>query len=111
VPASGLQEAKSLTAGRDFGVLALRTWRLGDLRAKHALLLAGLGWRNMPQEIVAASWQRALLRLELAEETEHHYPISLVDGVNTPPGPAGRWLMERLAETEPQVGCKGGSSP
>jgi DNA-binding transcriptional LysR family regulator len=97
-----LTDRTNLTDGQDFGVLALRTWRLGDLGAKHALLLAGLGWGNMPQEIVAGDLAAGrLLRLELAEGAEHHYPISLVHRLDAPPGPAGRWLIERLAEHRP----------
>ena len=37
-----LTDPSGLSAGQDFGVHALRTWRLGDLGAKHALLLAHL---------------------------------------------------------------------
>lgn len=36
-----LTDRSPLTEGRDFGVLAKRTWRLGDLGAKHALLREG----------------------------------------------------------------------
>ena len=39
-----LTDRSTLTAGQDFGVFADQTWRLGDLGAKHALLLAGIGW-------------------------------------------------------------------
>ncbi|MDA8248600.1 MAG: LysR family transcriptional regulator, partial [Rhodospirillales bacterium] len=47
-----LSDRSKLTEGQDFGVLSLRTWRLGDLGAKHALLRAGLGWGNMPAHMV-----------------------------------------------------------
>src|SRR5258708_3767410 len=43
-----LTDPSSLTAGRDSGVLSGPTWRLADLGAKHSMLLAGLGWGNMP---------------------------------------------------------------
>lgn len=36
-----LTDRSALTAGRDYGVAALRTWRIADLGAKHAMLLAG----------------------------------------------------------------------
>ena len=39
-----LTDRSSLTAGRNFGVMSSKTWRLGDLGAKHAFLRAGLGW-------------------------------------------------------------------
>jgi regulatory helix-turn-helix LysR family protein len=48
-------EAKSLVLTeqpaadrRDFGVVSVNVWRLGDLASKHALLLAGIGWGGMP---------------------------------------------------------------
>jgi DNA-binding transcriptional LysR family regulator len=94
-----LTDRTALTEGQDFGVLALRTWRLGDLGAKHALLLAGLGWGNMPEEMVEADLATGrLVRLQVAEAPEHHYPIGLIHRTDTPPGPAGAWLAERLAE-------------
>jgi DNA-binding transcriptional LysR family regulator len=43
-----LTDRSTLTAGREFGVFSPRTWRLADLGAKHAFLLAGLGWGGMP---------------------------------------------------------------
>src|SRR5579863_8814623 len=47
-----LTDRSALTAGRDFGVLTGRTWRLADLSAKHSMLLAGLGWGKMPAHLV-----------------------------------------------------------
>jgi DNA-binding transcriptional LysR family regulator len=93
-----LTDRTALTAGQDFGVLALRTWRLGDLGAKHALLLAGLGWGNMPAEMVADDLATGrLVRLQIAEAPEYHYPIGLIHRLDTPLGPAGAWLAKRLA--------------
>jgi hypothetical protein len=46
-----------LTAGREFGVFSPRTWRLADLGAKHAFLLAGLGWGGMPWDRVEPIWR------------------------------------------------------
>jgi hypothetical protein len=31
-------------------VVGTKSWRLADLGAKHALLLAGVGWGNMPAD-------------------------------------------------------------
>ena len=39
-----LTDRSALSAGREFGVLSDKTWRLADLGAKHAFLCAGLGW-------------------------------------------------------------------
>jgi DNA-binding transcriptional LysR family regulator len=97
-----LTDRTSITEGQNFGVFALRTWRLGDLGAKHALLLAGLGWGNMPEEMVAEDLSAGrLVRLELAEGDRHDFQMSLVHRADAPPGPAGRWLAERLANAMP----------
>jgi hypothetical protein len=32
--------------------MGAKSWRLADLGAKHAQLLAGVGWGNMPEPIV-----------------------------------------------------------
>ena len=45
-----------------------RTWRLGDLGSKHALLLAGVGWGNMPEPMVHDDLASGRLkRLDLSE--------------------------------------------
>jgi DNA-binding transcriptional LysR family regulator len=94
-----LTDRSRLTEGQDFGVLALRTWRLGDLGAKHALLRAGLGWGNMPAEMVREDLARGrLVRLRPAEAMPYLFPLLLIRRTDTPPGPAAQWLAERLAE-------------
>ncbi len=93
-----LSDASHLTDGRDFGVLSLRTWRLGDLGAKHALLVAGLGWGNMPHHMVAADIAAGRLRqLHMEEAPAYAYPLSLLRRADTEPGPAATWLGDRLA--------------
>lgn len=83
--------------GRDFGVVSLNSWRIGDLAAKHALLLAGLGWGGMPEPVVRADIEAGrLVRLELRNWRGGEYNLQAVHKVDTPPGPAGRWLIERL---------------
>jgi DNA-binding transcriptional LysR family regulator len=46
-----LTDRSALAAGRDYGVPSARTWRLADLGAKQSMLLAGLGWGNMPAHL------------------------------------------------------------
>ena len=53
-----LTDRSALTAGRDFGVTAVRTWRIADLGAKHAMLLAALGWGSMPLHMVRSDLRR-----------------------------------------------------
>jgi DNA-binding transcriptional LysR family regulator len=84
--------------GRDFGVVSLNSWRIGDVAAKHALLLAGLGWGGMPEPTVRADIAAGrLVKLNLRNWRGGEYTMQAVHKVDTPPGPAGRWLIERLA--------------
>jgi DNA-binding transcriptional LysR family regulator len=93
-----LTDRSQLTAGRDFGVLAVKSWRLADLGAKHALLLAGMGWGNMPKPMVSDDIKRGrLVVLDVEMPGDFAYPLHTVYRSDTPPGPAAYWLMERLA--------------
>jgi DNA-binding transcriptional LysR family regulator len=92
-----LSDTSPLTEGRDYGVMSIRTWRLGDLGAKHALLVAGLGWGNMPEHLVTGDIEAGRLkRLRLAEGSEHTYSLSLLQRPDIPPGPAATWIGEQL---------------
>ena len=89
---------RSPADGRDYGVVSLNSWRIGDVGAKHALLLAGLGWGGMPEPAVRADLAAGrLTKLDLRNWRGADYYLSAVHKVDTPPGPAGRWLIERLA--------------
>ena len=93
-----LTDRSVLTEGRDFGVVSVKSWRLADLGAKHALLLAGMGWGNMPKPMVNEDLKRGrLVELKIETLNEGAYPFHTVYRSNTPPGPAASWLMERLA--------------
>ncbi|HTZ69241.1 MAG TPA: LysR family transcriptional regulator [Acetobacteraceae bacterium] len=92
-----LTDASRLTDGQDFGVLSLRTWRLGDLGAKHALLLAGFGWGNMPEHLVEDDIAAGRLkRLRLAEMPHTPYTLILLRRADVRLGPAAAWLWDRL---------------
>ena len=94
-----LTDRTELTAGRDIAVLSPKTWRIGDLGAKHALLRAGLGWGNMPEELVTEDLATGrLVRLTLAEGRAHDYPLALIEKRDQLLGPAGRWLAERFRQ-------------
>jgi DNA-binding transcriptional LysR family regulator len=93
-----LTDRSSLTEGRNFGVLSVKTWRLADLGAKHALLLAGTGWGNMPKPMVNDDLKRGrLVELQIEAPGDLVYRFHTVYRRDTPPGPAASWLMERLA--------------
>ncbi|QND54647.1 LysR family transcriptional regulator (plasmid) [Phyllobacterium sp. 628] len=92
-----LTDRSSLTEGQDFGVIGMKSWRLADLGTKHALLLAGIGWGNMPEPMVSADLAAGRLkRLVIPEWTRGEYGLHAVFRTHTPPGPAGAWLIERF---------------
>src|SRR5216684_369122 len=94
-----LTDRSELSQGKDFGVLSPNTWRLADLGAKHAFLRAGLGWGGMPVGVVEtdlANGSLVKIRIEGVPEGHLVMPMSAVFKTDTPPGPAGRWLIERL---------------
>jgi DNA-binding transcriptional LysR family regulator len=96
-----LTDRSELTAGREFGVMSPLTWRLGDLFAKHAFLLKGLGWGGMPLHAVAQDLlEGRLIKLSIEDLAEESLilPMSAVYLTANPPGPAGRWLIERLKQ-------------
>ena len=96
-----LADRSDLTRGQDFGVLSPETWRLGDLGAKHALLLGGLGWGGMPDAMVAGDLARGrLVVLHIEGWGPVDYGIFAVHRAEKPPGPAGQWFVERLAAAE-----------
>jgi DNA-binding transcriptional LysR family regulator len=83
---------------RDYGVVSLNTWRIGDLSVRHKLLLGGIGWSGMPEPIVRADIESGrLVRLNLPDWRGGEYAMQAIHMTGTPPGPAGRWLIGRLA--------------
>jgi DNA-binding transcriptional LysR family regulator len=97
-----LTDRSMMTQGQDFGVVSPRTWRLGDLGAKQALLLAGLGWGNMPAHAVADDLAAGrLVRLPVREGESRPYPLIIIHRTDTPPGPAARWLAAQIAAGAP----------
>jgi DNA-binding transcriptional LysR family regulator len=84
---------------RDYAVVSLNTWRIGDLAARHKLLLAGIGWGGMPEPMVRADIESGkLARLKLRDWRGGEYYMQVVYMADSPPGRAGRWLIERLVE-------------
>jgi DNA-binding transcriptional LysR family regulator len=97
-----LSDRSSLTEGVDFGVVSHRSWRLADLGAKHALLLAGVGWGNMPEPMVRDDLAAGRLkRLDLPDWSGTFCTFHIIHRTDSPPGPAAAWLIKRFAE---QVG-------
>jgi DNA-binding transcriptional LysR family regulator len=93
-----LTDRSPLTEGRDFFVLSPRTWRLGDLGAKHALLLEGIGWGTMPRHAVAGDLAAGrLVEIGLPEGNSVSYRLHALWRKDRTPGPATAWLLEALA--------------
>ncbi len=91
---------RAMTATPDRAVLSMRTWRVLDLQTKHALLVAGLGWGNLPVHLARKDLERGTLvrlRTEGWADDEHTVHLSVVQKRAAPPGPAHRWLTETLA--------------
>src|SRR5882757_900208 len=100
-----LTDRSELTTGREFGVMSPLTWRLGDLFAKHAFLLKGLGWGGMPVHAVKQDLlEGRLVKLSIEDLAEESLilPMSAAYLTAKPPGPAGRWLIERLKQCSSQ---------
>jgi DNA-binding transcriptional LysR family regulator len=85
----------------DQGVLSTRTWRVGDLHTKHALLRAGLGWGNLPHHLVRDEVRQrklVIIRPEAWAEDEHSLHLSAIYRSDTTFGPAHRWLLAHLED-------------
>jgi DNA-binding transcriptional LysR family regulator len=108
-----LTDRSALTRGREFGVMSPMTWRLSDLFAKHSFLLKGLGWGGMPVHTVEQDLRdHRLVRLSIEElpESGLALPMFAVYPSAQPPGPAGRWLIERLKQCPSRAGLSADKS-
>jgi DNA-binding transcriptional LysR family regulator len=97
-----LTDRSRLTYGQTFGVYSNRAWKLGDLGAKHRLLLAGLGWGSMPHHLVEADLEAGrLVRIVLADRSSVNYNFSLIHRTDAATGPACQWLCHFLTSGTP----------
>jgi len=99
-----LTDRSKLTAGRDYSVFAVKTWRLADLGARHAMLVAGLGWGSMPRHMVADDLAAGrLVRLDIRRpDGLRRLPrpgVVLARRKDKVLGPAGEWLAARLLKS------------
>jgi DNA-binding transcriptional LysR family regulator len=93
-----LTERSSLTQGQELGVIGTKTWRLADLGLKHLLLKKGIGWGYMPEPIVRDDLEGGrLVRLDIPEYKDGFIRLHAIYRTDTPPGPAGSWLIARFA--------------
>lgn len=95
-----LSDRSRLTEGLSFGVLGGPTWRVADLGTKLAFLEAGFGWGGMPEHLVTQALEaRVLTRIESGDPglLSREVPLYAAHRTSAPPGPAARWLLDRLA--------------
>jgi DNA-binding transcriptional LysR family regulator len=96
-----LTDRSALSGGKDFYVISPFTWHLADLSAKRAFLLEGLGWGGMPRHAVAQDIEQgslAVLAIEDIPASGIVRPASAAYLTASPPGPAGRWFVDRLKQ-------------
>jgi DNA-binding transcriptional LysR family regulator len=101
-----LTDRSTLSKGREFGVMSSNTWRLADLFAKHEFLLKGLGWGGMPLHVVEGDLKAGRLKtLSIADlpRSGLKLDMSAAYPAAAPPGPAGRWLVDRAKRCAEEV--------
>jgi DNA-binding transcriptional LysR family regulator len=80
-----------------------RVWRLSHLGAKLAFLRAGLGFGALPLHVIEADLASGKL-VEIATEDAPHggrlMEMWAVYRTDSPPGPAGRWFIDRLRKEQ-----------
>jgi DNA-binding transcriptional LysR family regulator len=87
---------------RDYGVHAVRHWRIADMNLRHKLLLAGIGWCSMPRQLVEADLAAGRL-VELkpsrweGSDRMPRFPLVIAHRRDKALGPAARWLVQHLA--------------
>jgi DNA-binding transcriptional LysR family regulator len=92
-----LTDRSPLTQGQDRGVIGTQTWRLADLGSKHMLLKEGIGWGYMPEPMVREDVEAGrLVRLDIREYKDGFMRLHAIYRTDTPPGPAGSWLIARF---------------
>ncbi|WP_448097284.1 LysR family transcriptional regulator [Luteibacter yeojuensis] len=94
-----LTDRTALSDGRSFGVLSPLTWRLADMGAKHAFLVAGLGWGHMPLHMVRNELDEgSLVTLEVEGYNTRNMtlPMHVVYRKDSLPGPMARAFISQL---------------
>ena len=102
-----LTDRSELSSGREFGVMSSATWRLADLFAKHHFLLKGLGWGGMPLHVVRKDLEEGRLSVLPIEDVPPDGLSLTMSGVwqtKSPPGPAGRWFVDRRKQIPVEPG-------
>jgi DNA-binding transcriptional LysR family regulator len=68
-----------------------------DLGSKHMLLKEGIGWGYMPEPMVREDIAAGrLIQLHMPEYKDGFIRLHAIYRSDTPPGPAGSWLIARF---------------
>ena len=90
-----------VSPSRVSAIRSARFWRLSHLGSKLAFLRAGLGYGALPLHVIEADLARgALVQITLEDAPSEGFVIAMsaIYRTDSPPGPAGRWFMERLKQ-------------
>lgn len=96
-----LTDRTTLSAGFSGSVIGAQIWRFADQGNRLEFLLGGFGWCHMPLHLVERHIAAGRLkRLDVAEHRGlgFRFPVHVVHLRGRPPGPAGRWLVDDLAQ-------------
>src|SRR6201997_2741432 len=102
-----LTDRSELSSGREFGVMSPATWRLADLFAKHHLSLKGRGRGGRPLHAGRKEIEENRLSVLPIEDVPPDgliLSMSAVWQTKSPPGPAGRWFVDRLKQIPVETG-------
>ncbi|MBO6638051.1 MAG: LysR family transcriptional regulator [Roseitalea sp.] len=95
-----VSDPTDVTAGVDYGVGGPRAWRVDDLQTKRALIMAGIGWGNMPSHLVEADIAAGrLARIApqgIGKDGATVMPVYLIHRQGAMLGPAGTCLRNAI---------------
>jgi DNA-binding transcriptional LysR family regulator len=97
-------DLSDVSQGYDLQRASPKVWRLSHLGAKLAFLRAGFGFGGMPQHAIAADLASgALVEIVTDDAPSGGRLIEMwaVYRTDSPPGPAGRWFIDRLKQVPP----------
>jgi DNA-binding transcriptional LysR family regulator len=78
-------------------------WRVADTMIRYQMVVAGVGWTHFVRPSIAADIEAGrLVELRYGKhEVAPRYTPRVFYRAASPPGPAGRWLVERLCADVP----------
>jgi DNA-binding transcriptional LysR family regulator len=96
-------DLSDLSVGYEPRLKVPRIWRLSHIGAKLAFLRAGFGFGGMPLHVIEAdlaSGKLVEITTEDAPRGGRSIEMWAIYRADSPPGPAGRWFIERLKQEQ-----------